>query len=905
VNANSNTTVAMESYSNPNRNHHHPQPQQSSKPCSVITRKLHSTNSNMGSTILANLSARESTRRKSKSKNKNKRTSPSVEALPPLECRPSADNERDRMGQRGRTTLTDLDRPKRRSRNKRASPSVEALPLKRRRSPGIERERVGRQSRATMREFGGGVLDTDGADESKLGSWVLDTDNPHDIEFRSRVLNTDDMASAREETNQLGQDEGGMRLDRGRAGVLENEDEDSVDGGLVLSDEAESPERSFKNNDDSLDHNFCPSEMVEMFCDLDYIDYVREGSTSVSSVRQGMSEAGRESRTVLRGDAPTFTPRAAASDFTSPPHHSPFPCFGSSIINIGQPQQLVPRSLAYEDQPPNELFSMAKQSRKQLESAELAKRDLRREARRSKVPGFFIPFAGEESSIGRRQQLNYLSSQEQLDSDMSSTSLNTRLRKLRLDLHQLASKAVETDVDPIPRPLLKRINDLGHMEMGEHMMEALSMLFHTDDRIEQLHGRLSDQNYAQLRTYVAKMRAPALSLEENERLFPKSSNHEAVGFSMENFLRVEDSDMEDNDMARSSGPANTGPTSLEYIQDVVEQGIAAVQLGGSPLINTKGPKFEKFMALPPELRERIFEEALYTGAAIKPHLCSSTDNDKIQFHDDSMPDHNGMQKPLGITRVSRRIRAESLPCFYSANTFIVSQDTATYFMRLEHLGRFHMIRHVQFDVRTRLEKYAPVTLQHMNKHLRDVEAYERVPGTPAKQKAGLLRDTQTLAWLKAHPNHIAGGLDGLYQFICLRMLTSRFTENPNAPVDASGTCQGYTTKLVLPIPSKLIFERYSHLKWFPTVCHGLGIHLHFLEGHELTFSEHKIIGITWHQQFQKKDFRQKDAEKMDVKGRILELFPEVKGAAVTGGGMWYYRRRCRRVEGIEWFRVEH
>jgi hypothetical protein len=321
---------------------------------------------------------------------------------------------------------------------------------------------------------------------------------------------------------------------------------------------------------------------------------------------------------------------------------------------------------------------------------------------------------------------------------------------------------------------------------------------------------------------------------------------------------------------------------------------------------SKPPERSRFLELPAELRLRIYEAALYTGQAIQPHLCDRKDNGAIKFHDDSQhsgtkPNHAAINNLLGITRVSKRTRAESVPCFYSINTFSVVSDTATYFARLDQIGRFHMIRHVSFSIPMLTAEWTTQVLEQMTTYLRNVEAYERenvLPWahmlTPTMRRAGLISHPMAYKVLVEHPRHIVGGLDEMALLICMRMLTSTMT----AP---SNDC---TLQLVLPVPSVDKFNDLTKLQWFKSVSHCLGIHLRFLEDHELDYVRQGATGITWHQRYQKTDFKQVgNADEASVKKRRLAMFPELQG-----GKFWtkcsYMRTSCDR-ETYTWVEVQH
>ncbi|KAH7388870.1 hypothetical protein BKA66DRAFT_460993 [Pyrenochaeta sp. MPI-SDFR-AT-0127] len=320
------------------------------------------------------------------------------------------------------------------------------------------------------------------------------------------------------------------------------------------------------------------------------------------------------------------------------------------------------------------------------------------------------------------------------------------------------------------------------------------------------------------------------------------------------------------------------------------------------------PQFHQFMELAPELRERIYRFILASDGPINPHLCDT----KLEFHDDSQPRrHGAIGALLRITRVSKQVREESLPVFYSVNTFTIGKDTATYFDRLEHLGRFHMIRHVRFDIDMRKESSTALTLRSMNQFIKEAEAYEDsltlkdqtikepviFPGTEhhlhaqsivTKRSAAAIVG-ESFASLTDHPQYLAGGVSELSALIVLRKLKTTFSSSSGVQ----------TTKLVLPVPRADIFTQYDSLKWFPTVCYGLGIDLHFVENIPFDCAGQGFFTLTWHQKYQKKDFASKalgDASNdmvrhVDVQSRLLELFPDLESMPRPRVNT-YYRYGC-------------
>lgn len=286
------------------------------------------------------------------------------------------------------------------------------------------------------------------------------------------------------------------------------------------------------------------------------------------------------------------------------------------------------------------------------------------------------------------------------------------------------------------------------------------------------------------------------------------------------------------------------------------------------------------MEFPLDIRLHIYNFALRSDyGAILPHLCDDT----LKFHDDNQPsDHCAVSRLLGITRVSKGVREESLPEFYAANIFLLGKDTASYFDRLEHLGRFQMIRQVRFRVDMRKEIAAASVLRMMRQYTKEVEVYEKgilkkcekeegvselfagkelsdafassssaaattLPDTtasPAKPSTASIIGA-SFSTLTSHPHYLSGGLSDIRLFILLRKLTSSI----------STTTGPYTHKLVLPVPYASVFSDVPKLKWFPAVLHGLGIQLYFTPGKPFDYVDDGHGGsvtVTWNQKFQKK-----------------------------------------------------
>jgi hypothetical protein len=186
------------------------------------------------------------------------------------------------------------------------------------------------------------------------------------------------------------------------------------------------------------------------------------------------------------------------------------------------------------------------------------------------------------------------------------------------------------------------------------------------------------------------------------------------------------------------------------------------------------------------------------------------------------------------------------------------------------------------------EKWTAQYLEQMTTYLKATEAYELI-----HTNGGI----KGYEFLVNHPRYNAAGLTEMALMICLRMLSSTF------PSSTTSTTQ--TPTFVLPIPNATHFAGIASLAWIPGVCRGLGIHLRFLEGHELAYSGDGVIGVVWRQKFQKKEFGcDEEGEKggKAVKARVQEIYPDLQKRII-----WercsYYRTTCDGMR-YKWFAVK-
>lgn len=339
---------------------------------------------------------------------------------------------------------------------------------------------------------------------------------------------------------------------------------------------------------------------------------------------------------------------------------------------------------------------------------------------------------------------------------------------------------------------------------------------------------------------------------------------------------------------------------------------------------TTPPTFHQFFDLPGEVRSQILAFVFSSKKPILPHLCDkSGKHGAPKFHDDNALSHAAVHELTSVTRVSKRLRAESLPAFYAANEFAVGPDTATYFAYLASLGRFGFVRCVRFDVLFRAEKYAAWELWCVDQFDRLVERYEGDVETLerrcADSRSAPLVDTDdnadrvsqerkplTAAELRRHPRYLVGGIGDLNLAILLRMLST-----------ASAPTSEFASRIVLPVANPSAFNNWHRLRWFASMVEGLGMELHFLvlplEGRLGPYG----IAMEWRRRFQGQEYAGQivaatDCERGDdgpaetsVVQRALEKFPhidEMRRPAKT----CFYRRPCHDTEPglLRWYDME-
>ncbi|KAF9696161.1 hypothetical protein EKO04_005894 [Ascochyta lentis] len=302
-------------------------------------------------------------------------------------------------------------------------------------------------------------------------------------------------------------------------------------------------------------------------------------------------------------------------------------------------------------------------------------------------------------------------------------------------------------------------------------------------------------------------------------------------------------------------------------------------------------QFHRFTDLPRELRERIYAHALTTGTPIQPQLCDQFvgRGNNPKFHDNQAVFHNSVAALLGITRVSRKIRSESVPIFYGANTFATGPDTATYFAFLQRVGRFEMVRRVMLSVSFEGEKYAAWVLRCVNQFDKEVEQHE----TTSMERGS----SCSAAELRSHPRYRVGGFSAVNLALLLRMLST-----------PASTDTEFTSCIVLPVSNPAAFHDYTSLRWFPSLVEGLGMELRFaLRPETVRLGDH-IVEVEWHRRFQGKEYAGETVAAASgvadgcVMKRALDMYPDMEEMR-RPEKVCYYRTACSR-DAITWYDVQ-
>ena len=324
-----------------------------------------------------------------------------------------------------------------------------------------------------------------------------------------------------------------------------------------------------------------------------------------------------------------------------------------------------------------------------------------------------------------------------------------------------------------------------------------------------------------------------------------------------------------------------------------------------------------FLKLPLEIRNRVYGYVLANDKPIRPHLCDPSwrnEMTRAKFHDDNSP-HGSVHKLMSLTRASRQLREESLPVFYSANLFVMGDDTSTYLAYLGEVGRLEWVQHVELFIGSMSCRNAAATLRAVHQFDAEVTGHER--RASALRVLGALRSSQasqqqplskkgaadlassnlkeTIVYtndLRNHPRYQVSGLSDINLAILLRMLST------TAPPTST-----FPRRIVLPVSNASVFETEPRLQGLAKLAQGLDLELWFVERPASATRAGSYICIRWDRKYQKKE--DAEAEKgvsgKSVLERTLEMFPDLEEMARPKGSS-FYRTSCSGE--LTWYDVK-
>ncbi|KAF3034982.1 hypothetical protein E8E12_001431 [Didymella heteroderae] len=304
--------------------------------------------------------------------------------------------------------------------------------------------------------------------------------------------------------------------------------------------------------------------------------------------------------------------------------------------------------------------------------------------------------------------------------------------------------------------------------------------------------------------------------------------------------------------------------------------------------------FELFMQLPAELRETIYSYVLTSDRPIRPHLChDSFWRNEAKFHDGNTAVHNAIFLLMNLTRASKKLREESLPVFYSANSFDIGSDTATYFTWLEGAGRLEWALHVNLVIPYHSEKYTASIMWMVSGYDKLVEEHDKEHRVNDNNKA----DSSSIPHLlRQHPRYLTGGFPELTTCILFRMLSTSLM---------TSTGSEFKRKIVLPVSNVSAFETDSRLRWLSMMTRGLGIDLHLVEQLGSEILHNGYVYVQWNRKYQKKDVGtlagSNEKSNEDVMRRAKQQFPGIEEMARPEKSV-FSRRPCFPSQGtLTWY----
>ncbi|KAG9206055.1 hypothetical protein G6514_006334 [Epicoccum nigrum] len=302
-----------------------------------------------------------------------------------------------------------------------------------------------------------------------------------------------------------------------------------------------------------------------------------------------------------------------------------------------------------------------------------------------------------------------------------------------------------------------------------------------------------------------------------------------------------------------------------------------------------------FLNLPLETRNRIYTYVLASDRPIRPHLCDwgrlKKTNREVRFHDDNRSGrHNSVYRLMSVTRVSRQLREESLPVFYSANLFAMGHDTSKYLAYLEEVGRLEWFDKEVEEYQRRLGAVGAGRADGRSSKWPEQLSSERGGEDVASSE---VKGTTVYAGdLRKYPRYQVSGLIDINLALLMRMFST--TASPTS---------SFPRRIVLPVSNASVFETDSCLQGLAKLARGLDLELRFVERPESAKREGSYIYIRWDRKYQKKEYAKavEGVPGKSVMDQALEMYPDLEEMSRPKGCSFYHTSCCGEMT---WYDVK-
>lgn len=307
--------------------------------------------------------------------------------------------------------------------------------------------------------------------------------------------------------------------------------------------------------------------------------------------------------------------------------------------------------------------------------------------------------------------------------------------------------------------------------------------------------------------------------------------------------------------------------------------------------------FQLFVSLPGEVREFIYGFVVRSDKPIRPQLCDDSVEDvRAKFHDSNNNAHDATFQLLNLTHSSKKLREESLPLFYSANSFDVGTDTTTYLIWLEGAGRLDWIRRVNLVIPYHAEEYTAAILWMVCGYDKQVKEYNKEMSYSGYTEESFSTYSPLLM---DHPRYLTGGWSDLTICILLRMLSTS--------LDKSSTKSDCKRKIVLSVSNVSAFETDSKLQWLLKAARGLGIELRLIEQPGSATLHDGNFYLRWNRRHQKTNVFKlawpEGESSKEVFRRAKELFPRIERYRRPEKSV-FYRQPCFPTDSnLRWYDI--